>query len=149
MDIQFLWVKGHADLLNQPLSRDERLNMVIDQHADKTRSDDRGPTAAQPACYHWDVEITYHSLRGGKLTSQYKEKIKTQLHDKSITAFIKEKESWTQQTFDTVNWSACGIAFKRLSKKQTNQLIQSMLQLLAYRRKAYNLLSKGTTMLFL
>jgi hypothetical protein len=58
------------------------------------------------------------SLRGGKLASQYKDKLKIQLHDKALTVFIKEKKSWTQQTFDTVNWNACGTAFKRLSKNR-------------------------------
>jgi hypothetical protein len=28
MNIKFHWVKGHADLLNRPLSQDERLNMT-------------------------------------------------------------------------------------------------------------------------
>jgi hypothetical protein len=77
MDIKFLWVKEHADLLNRPLSRDEGLNMVVDQQANKTRNTARGPTAAQPACTHWDIEIAYLSLRGGKLTLQYKDKLKT------------------------------------------------------------------------
>jgi hypothetical protein len=71
---------------------------------------------ARPACSHWGVEIASLSLRGRKLTSQYKDKLKTQLHEKALTAFIKEKESWTQHTIDTVNWGACGTAFKRLSK---------------------------------
>jgi hypothetical protein len=77
MNIKFLWVKGHADLLNRPLSQDKRLSMVVDQHAEKTRSDARGPIAARPACSHWDIEIASLCLKGGKLASQYKEKLKT------------------------------------------------------------------------
>jgi hypothetical protein len=64
------------------------------------------------------VEIASLSLRGRKLTSQYKDTLKSQLQDKALTAFIKEKESWTQQTFETVNWNACGTDFKRLSKNR-------------------------------
>jgi hypothetical protein len=101
MNIKFLWVKGHTDLLNCPLSQDKRLNMGVDQHADKTISDARGPTVVRLSCSRWDVEIASLSLIGGKLTSQYKDNIKTQLHNKTITELIKEKESWTQQTFDT------------------------------------------------
>jgi hypothetical protein len=92
--------------------------MVVDQQADKTRNDVRGPTATRPACSHWDVDIASLSLRGGKLTSQYKDKLEKQLHDKALTAFIKEKEYWTQQTVDTVNWNAWGGAFKRPSKNR-------------------------------
>jgi hypothetical protein len=33
------------------------------------------------------------SLRGGKLTSQYKEQLKTQLHDKALTNFSTNKRS--------------------------------------------------------
>jgi hypothetical protein len=70
MKIKFIWVKGHTDLLNQSLYQDERLNTVVYQHADKTRNVVRGPTAARPACAHWDVEIASLSLRDRKLTSQ-------------------------------------------------------------------------------
>jgi hypothetical protein len=89
MNIKFLWSKGHADLLNRPLSRYERLNMVVEQQADKTRNYARGPIAARPVCANWDVEIASFSLRCRRLTSQYKDKLKTQLHEKVLTVFIK------------------------------------------------------------
>jgi hypothetical protein len=92
--------------------------MAVDLQADKTRSDTRGPTAERPACVHWDIKVASLSLRGGKLTGKYKEQLKTKLHKKAVTTFIEEKESWSQQTFDTVSWSACGTAFKRLSKNR-------------------------------
>jgi hypothetical protein len=92
--------------------------MVVNQQSNKTRSNARGPTTAHPAYSHWNVEIASLSLRCGTLTSQYKDKLKIQLQDKALTAFIKEKESWTQQTFETVNWNACGTDFKRLSKNR-------------------------------
>jgi hypothetical protein len=116
--ITFNWVKGYVYLSNRPLSRDKRLNMVVDLQADKTRSDARGATAARSAYVHWDIKVAPLSLRGGKLTSQYKEQLQTQLHDKAIKAFINKKESWSQHTFSTVNWSACGTVFKRLSKNR-------------------------------
>jgi hypothetical protein len=118
MNIKFNLIKEHADLLNRPLSQDKRLNMMADHQPDITRSDARGPMAAHPACAHWDIKTATLFLRGGKLASQYNEQLKTQLQDKSLTTFIKEKESWTQQKFDTVDWSACGTAFKRLSKNR-------------------------------
>jgi hypothetical protein len=92
--------------------------MAVDQHAEKRRSDNRGPTAARPSCSHCDVEIASLSLRGDKLTSQYKYKLKTQLHHKALTACIKEKEYWNKKTSNTFNWSTCGTDFKRLSKNR-------------------------------
>jgi hypothetical protein len=83
MDIKFYWVKGHADLLNRPLSRDEWLNMVVDRHVDDTRSTARIPAVARSLCTHWNIEIASLSLRGGKVTSQYTDQLKTQLHKKS------------------------------------------------------------------
>jgi hypothetical protein len=74
--------------------------MVVDLQANKTRSNTRGATAARPACVHWNIEVASSSQRGGKLTSQYKVQLKTQLHNKALTAFTKENESWSQQTFD-------------------------------------------------
>jgi hypothetical protein len=62
MSIKFHWVKGHTDLLNRPLSRDERLNMAVDQQADKTRNYARDTMATRPVCAHWYVEIAYLSL---------------------------------------------------------------------------------------
>jgi hypothetical protein len=90
--------------------------MVIVRQADETRSKARGAMAARQSFTHWNIEISCLSLRGGKLTSQYKEQLKTQLHINTLTAFVKEKESWTQPKFDTVNWSACGTSFKSLLK---------------------------------
>jgi hypothetical protein len=51
---------------------------------------------------------------GGKVTSYYKNQLKTQLYDKTLQTFINEKESWAQQTFDTFNWFASGTTFKQL-----------------------------------
>jgi hypothetical protein len=92
--------------------------MAVDQQANNKRNDARGPMAARPACSHWDVDIASLYLRVGKLTSQYKDKLKTQLHNKALTEFIKEKEFWTQQIFETVKWNACGTVFKRLFKNR-------------------------------
>jgi hypothetical protein len=38
------WVKGHADLIDRPLTRDERLNIEADMQANVIRAQARGPT---------------------------------------------------------------------------------------------------------
>jgi hypothetical protein len=62
--------------------------MVVDVQAEKNKKRRQGGNI------HWDIKVASLPMRGGKLTSQYKEQLKTQLHDKSLTTFIKEKESW-------------------------------------------------------
>jgi hypothetical protein len=52
----FHWVKGHADRIDRPLTRDERLNIEADIRYDAIRSQACGTIAAHPNCPHWDIE---------------------------------------------------------------------------------------------
>jgi hypothetical protein len=64
--------------------------MVVNQQAQKNKKQRQWATSARPARVHWDIETASLSLRGDNITSQYKEQLKTQLRDKSLTNFIKE-----------------------------------------------------------
>jgi hypothetical protein len=46
-------------------------------------------------------------------------------NDGAACMLTLEYESWTQQTFDTVNWSTCGTSFKRLSKNHNINVSKS------------------------
>jgi hypothetical protein len=52
----FHWVKGHADRIDLPLTRDEILNIEVDIQADAIRAQACGTIAARPSCPHWDIE---------------------------------------------------------------------------------------------
>jgi hypothetical protein len=52
----FHWVKGHADCIDRPLTRDERLSIEEDIHKDAIYAQACGPIAARPNCPHWDIE---------------------------------------------------------------------------------------------
>jgi hypothetical protein len=65
----FHWVKGHADIIYQPLTRDERLNIQAYLQADIVSAQARGAIAARPNCTHWDIEEALLSIRGSKITS--------------------------------------------------------------------------------
>jgi hypothetical protein len=54
--LSFHWVKGHADRIDLPLTRDERLNIEADIHTNVIRTQPRGTIAARPNCPHWDIE---------------------------------------------------------------------------------------------
>jgi hypothetical protein len=53
--LSFHWVKGNADRIDRPLTRDERLNIEADIQADVIRAQTRGTIAARPNCPHWDI----------------------------------------------------------------------------------------------
>jgi hypothetical protein len=56
----FHWVKGHAYLIDRPLTRNERLKIETDLQADVVGAQARGPIAARPNCVHWDIEEALH-----------------------------------------------------------------------------------------
>jgi hypothetical protein len=75
------WVKGHADLIDHPLTRDKRLNIEADLQADVIRAQARGPITAQSNCAHWDIEEASLLIRGSKVISD----TKNQLHHRCMT----------------------------------------------------------------
>jgi hypothetical protein len=62
--LSFHWVKGHADRIDRPLTRDQRLNIEADMQADVIRAQARGPLAARPNCPHWDIEAASLFIQG-------------------------------------------------------------------------------------
>jgi hypothetical protein len=50
--LSFHWVKGHADRIDRPLTRYERLNIEADIQADVIQAQARGTIAACPSCPH-------------------------------------------------------------------------------------------------
>jgi hypothetical protein len=46
--ISYSWVRGHANNLDRPLTRNERLNIEADAIADQIRMEARGPRGARP-----------------------------------------------------------------------------------------------------
>jgi hypothetical protein len=50
--LSFHWVKGHADHIDLPLTRDERLNIEADIQAGVIRAQACGTIAALPNCPH-------------------------------------------------------------------------------------------------
>jgi hypothetical protein len=55
----FHWVKGHADRIDRPLTRDERLNIEADIQADAIRAQACGTIAARPNCPHCTINSFY------------------------------------------------------------------------------------------
>jgi hypothetical protein len=102
----FNLVKGHADLIYRPLTRDERLNIKADLQADSFRSQACGPIAARPNCVHWDIEEASLSVQGRKVTSDMKNQLLSHMNDYNLRSFLMQKETWSTQTFIAIDWNA-------------------------------------------
>jgi hypothetical protein len=123
ISLSFHWVKGHADRIDRPLTRDERLNIEADMQADVIRSQTRGPTMACRNCHHWDIESASLFIQGSKVTSGMNNKLTSQMHDDNMRSFLMEKDSWSSQTFDAIDWHSGERALRRLSKKRQMNVV--------------------------
>jgi hypothetical protein len=110
------WVKGHTYQIYCPLTRYERLIIEADMQANVIRSQARGPLAARPNCPHWDIESASLFIQGSKVTSKMKNQLTSQMHDNNMRSFLIQKESWSSQIFDDINWHSSERDLRRLSK---------------------------------
>jgi hypothetical protein len=122
--LSFHWVKGHAYLIDRPLTRYERLIIEADIQSDVIRAQTRGPIAAHPNCPHWDIEAASLFIQGSKVTSDMKNKITSQMHDDNMRSFLMKKESWSSQTFDAIDWHSSERALRRLSKNRQMNVVK-------------------------
>jgi hypothetical protein len=89
--LSFHWVKGHADRIDRPLTRDERLNIEAHIQADFIHTQACGTIAACPNCPHWDIEAASLFIQGSKVTSAMKNQLTSQMHDDNMRSFLMQK----------------------------------------------------------
>jgi hypothetical protein len=116
MDITYEWVKGHADDLNRELTRAQRLNVIADEQCDVVRLHASGTRSARSSAGLWDSEMCALFIQGSKITSRMKERLTQQLIDAYLRAYLEDKELWSAQQFESIDWTNYRSAFKRLSK---------------------------------
>jgi hypothetical protein len=104
--LSFHWVKVHADRIDRPVTRDERLNIEADIQANVIRAQARGTIAVRPNCPHWDIEAASLFIQGSKVTSDMKNQLTSQMHDDNMRSFLMQKESWSSQLFDAIDWNS-------------------------------------------
>jgi hypothetical protein len=94
----------------------ERLNIVADEICDVVRALAIGPFGAKPNCGLWPNERCALFIRGIKITSNWKERLKQQLLDVDLQDYLMEKEQWTMHSFQNICWKRQETDFKRISK---------------------------------
>jgi hypothetical protein len=112
ISIRYSWIKVHADWLDQPLTRNELLNIEAGAIADHIRMEARGPRGARPQCNHWELKRVFLSIEGVKCMVHMKEKLWSQLHDIDMRDYLMLKEEWKPFTLELVAWDAYGTAFR-------------------------------------
>jgi hypothetical protein len=122
--LSFHWVKGHADRIDRPLTRDKRLNIEADIQSNAIRTQARGTIVARPNCLHWDIEEASLFIRGSKVTSDMKNQLTSQMHDGNLRSFLIQKDSWSSQIFDAVDWNASERALIWLSKNRQMNVVK-------------------------
>jgi hypothetical protein len=108
LDITYEWVKGHADDLNQELTRAERLNVIADEQCDVVRQHASGPHRARSSAGLWDSETCALFIRGSKIMSRMKDRLTQQLLDAYLRACLEKKELWSAQQFESIDWNRGG-----------------------------------------
>jgi hypothetical protein len=118
LEIKYSWVKGHPDKLEREPDKYERLNIMADEICDGIRAAATGITGARGSCGMWPSETGALFIRGVKITSHMKEILIHQLLDGDMQTYLMEKENWSRQVFDSINWRSYGTSFKRLPRSR-------------------------------
>jgi hypothetical protein len=116
-------VKGHADQIYLPLTRDERLNIEADMQVNVIRAQVRRPIAARPNCPHWDIEASSLFIQGSKVTNDMKNQLTSQMHDDNLRSLLMQKEFWSSQTFYAIDWHSSERALRQLSKNRQMNVV--------------------------
>jgi uncharacterized protein YozE (UPF0346 family) len=118
LDINYSWVKGHADKLYREPDKYEQLNILADEICDNIWAAATGITGARGSCGMWSYETCALFIRGVKITSHTKERLTRQLLDRDKKIYLMDKENRSRQDFDSIYWRGHGTAFKRLPRSR-------------------------------
>jgi predicted SnoaL-like aldol condensation-catalyzing enzyme len=59
-----------------------------------------------------------------QVTSDMKTQLTSQMHDDDLRTFLVTKETWSPQTFDSIDWYAIDLALRRLSKNHQMKVVK-------------------------
>ena len=114
--VTFHHVKGHQDDLyykdgkQGPMSRDAHWNIQMDRLAESYRLNQPTPltavfTSTRAAFLHKEHVVT----------TKVGQKIRDIIHSRPLRLYIQDKESWTDEVFDSVDWPAFERCMQKLS----------------------------------
>jgi hypothetical protein len=101
INIQYIWVRGHADSLERETTREERANIIADELCDMIIETATGRHGARPNCGLYLGERCALFIKGTKITSNWKEHLTQQLLDGDLRKYLMEKEQWNEDPLTT------------------------------------------------
>jgi hypothetical protein len=81
INIQYTWVRGHADSLDRETTREERENITSYELCDIIRETATGREGERPNCGLYPAERCALFIKGTRITSNWKEQLTQQLLD--------------------------------------------------------------------
>jgi hypothetical protein len=88
INIQYTWVRGHADSLDRETTREERENIKADELCDIIRETATVREGARPNCGLYPAERCALFIKGTKITSNWKERLTHQLLDRDLREYL-------------------------------------------------------------
>jgi hypothetical protein len=61
-------------------------------------------------------------IKGDKVTSKMKTQMESQLHDKDMRKYLAEREVWTENQFDEIDWMSYETAFKGMGQSRQTSI---------------------------
>jgi hypothetical protein len=116
INIQYAWVRGHADSLEIETKREERANIIADELCDIIRETATGRHGARPNCGLYLGGRCALFIKVTKITSNWKERFTQKLLNGDLREYLMEKEQWNEGTLDNICWKLQKVALKRMSK---------------------------------
>ena len=114
--ITFFHVKGHQDDMDHcdgqqgPMTRDAYWNIQMDRLAESYRL--KQPTPLTTVFSTTGAAFIY---KNQVITTTVGQKIRDLLHSKPLWTYIQQKENWTDDVFDSVDWPAFEWCMNKLS----------------------------------
>jgi hypothetical protein len=121
-EVTYAWVKGDAYRGDQDTNHEERLDIEADALCDLIREEARGARGARPSCPYSDLEVYSLFIKGDKVTSKMKPQMESQLHDKDMHKYLKEREVWTENQFDKIDYTSHDTALKRIWRSRQTSI---------------------------
>jgi hypothetical protein len=118
INIQYAWVRGHANSLDRETTREERANIIADELCNIIRESATGRDGARPNCGLYLGGRCVLFIKGTKITSNWKERLTQQLLDGDLREYLMEKEQWNKSTFNNICWRLQKVALKIMSKSR-------------------------------
>jgi hypothetical protein len=124
-DITYKWVNGHADRGNEEPNKEKRLNIEADELCDVIHNEATGPLAARGNCALREPGVCQLFITGSKIASNMKSQLQSQVQNTSMRKYLTQREIWTDQQFEGIDWTSYGTAFRRMGRSRQTAIAKA------------------------